>query len=138
MPNGIDLILHDHRHVEELFATFRDTHDASVVGQIIDALTAHDEAEHAALYPLATEVLDDAALIVSMDTAHSAIKKQIDHLRTQEGGVLVDEVEGLEMLVTEHIADEEKQLLPQVSERATKAQLDWLGTHLLDTKQRVG
>jgi len=138
MPNGIELILADHRYVDELFTALTETRDASIVGQILDALTAHDDAEHAALYPLAGEVLGDAGLIESMSAAHSQIKKQMEHLRSQEGPTLVDEVNALQRIVLQHVADEEKLLLPQLGEQATAAQLDWLGARILDTKQRVG
>ena len=53
MPNGIELILADHRRVEALFASFAETGEAAIIGQVVDALAAHDDAEHAALYPLA-------------------------------------------------------------------------------------
>jgi hemerythrin superfamily protein len=138
MPNGIDLILEDHRYVEQLFADVGDTRDAGAIGQILDALTAHDDAEHAALYPLAGEVLGDAELIMSMDAAHSAIKKQMEHLRALEGPVLVEELKRLQSLVEQHVSDEENQLFPALGDRATPAQLEWLGARILDTKQRVG
>ena len=47
-------------------------------------------------------------------------------------------VEGLRGLVDAHVADEEKRLLPRLAKAATPAQLDWLGAHIEQTKQRVG
>jgi hemerythrin superfamily protein len=138
MPNGIDLILADHRTVEALFATFDATLDPTVVGQILDALTAHDDVEHGALYPLAGEVLGDGAMLEAMAAAHSAVKKQIEHLRQQEGSVLAAEVRGLRDMVARHVADEERKLLPKLAERATPLQLETLGARILDGKQRVG
>ncbi len=138
MPNGIDLILADHRSVESLFEAFDRTADATLVGQILDALTAHDEAEHAALYPMAAELLGKPALLRSMAAAHSAVKQQIDHLRTQEGPFLIVEVGELRDLVTQHVADEERDLLPALQDAATPDQLEVLAARILATKQRVG
>lgn len=138
MPNGIDLILEDHRMVDALFADFGSSGDATVIGEILCALTAHDEAEHAALYPLAGEVLGDPKAITAYAAAHSAVKKQIEHLRAQEGAVLVTEVEQLRKLVQAHVADEEKKLLPALAKNATPAQLETLGARILTSKQRVG
>jgi hemerythrin superfamily protein len=138
MPNGIDLILADHRAVEALFATFDATSDATVVGQILDMLTAHDDAEHGALYPLAGEVLGNEALLEAMAAAHSAVKKQMEHLRQQEGSILAAEVRGLRDMVARHVADEERRLLPKLAERATPLQLETLGARILACKQRVG
>src|SRR3954454_5300061 len=99
MPNGIDLLTADHEVVDELFATFQRSADPTVVGQILDALTAHDDAEHAALYPLAGKVLGRRANVEAMSAAHSVVKKQMEHLRALEGPGLIDAVEELRALV---------------------------------------
>ncbi len=138
MPNGIELILADHRRVEALFTSFAETGEASLIGQVVDALAAHDDAEHAALYPLAGHVLGDPAAIERWAQAHSAVKKQIDHLKMQEGTPLVEAFETLRMLVQEHVKDEEKNLLPALADKATGQQLDGLGTRILQAKQRGG
>ena len=138
MPNGIDLILADHVFVDELFAQFDKTRDATLVGQIVGALVAHDDAEHGALYPLSLEVLDNAALIAQFDQAHSRVKQIIEHLVQLEGQPLVEAVADLRVAVTAHVADEEKKLLPQLQKRATPAQLDELAARIDHVKQRAG
>jgi hemerythrin superfamily protein len=138
MPNGIELILADHRRVDALFTAFAETRDGNLVGQLIDVLSAHDDAEHAALYPLAAAVLGEGTLIGRCEQAHSAVKKQIDRLKTQEGPPLVQAVETLRKLVQRHVADEEKNLLPALGDRATPQQLDGLGARILQAKQRGG
>jgi hemerythrin superfamily protein len=138
MANGIDLVLEDHRRVEALFEQFRTTGDGSYVGQIVDALTAHDEAEHSALYPLVGSVLGDTDMLARATLAHSAVKKQIDHLKHLEGPPLTDAVAVLRELVEEHVRDEERAILPALAEQATDAQLEGLAARILQTKQRVG
>jgi hemerythrin superfamily protein len=138
VPNGIDLILADHERVNDLFERFDSTRQAFVVGEIMDALTAHDDAEHSALYPLAGHVLGDVDLLERAAVAHSAVKRQMDRIRHLEGQPLVDAVQVLRDLVTEHVQDEETNLLPALRERATAAQLEGLGARIEQTKQRVG
>jgi len=138
MPNGIDLILADHETVADLFDTFAASGDATVIGQVLCELSAHDEAEHSALYPLAVLLLDDKALLDRSLAAHSAVKRQIDHLKGQEGAPLVQAFAGLRALVEEHVADEEKNLLPALQKAATTQQLDELGGRILQAKQRGG
>ena len=138
MPNGIDLILADHRRVETLFTNFAETGDGTIIGQVVDALAAHDDAEHAALYPLAGHLLGDAVAIERWAQAHSAVKKQIDHLKMQEGAPLVEAFETLRRLVQQHVEDEEKNLLPALRDTATPQQLDGLGARILQAKQRGG
>jgi hemerythrin superfamily protein len=138
MPNGIDLILADHRAVEALFATFDATTDPTVVGQILDALTAHDDVEHSALYPLAGEVLGNASVVTALAAAHIAVKQQMEHLRQLEGAPLTAAVRGLRDMVARHVADEERKLLPLLADKATPLQLETLGSRILLGKQRVG
>ena len=138
MPNGIDLILADHQRVNDLFQLFAATREGAIIGQVIDALSAHDDAEHAALYPLAAEVLADAKLIARAELAHSAVKKQIEHVKNLEGAPLADAFEVLRQLVQDHVADEERNLLPALAQKATPQQLEQLGARILQAKQRVG
>jgi hemerythrin superfamily protein len=138
MPDGIDLILADHRTVDDLFAEFDSTREATVIGQVIDALRAHDDAEQAALYPLAAELLGDAKLLERSGRAHAAVKQHIDHLKAQEGPSLTVAFATLRELVEDHVADEEKHLLPALQEAASQQQLDELGARILQAKQRGG
>jgi hemerythrin superfamily protein len=138
MPNGIDLILEDHRLVDTLFAEFDAKQDGSTVGLIVAALRSHDEAEQAALYPFAGELLGDMTLIERSAAAHSMVKKQIDSIAALEGPALAAAVDVLRRLVTEHVKDEEQNLLPALADAATPQQLDALGARILQSKQRGG
>jgi hemerythrin superfamily protein len=136
--NGIDVILADHERVNDLFDRFEATGDATLIGQIVDALNAHDDAEQAALYPLVGAVLGDETLIERSSHAHSEVKKLIEHLWALEGAPLVDSVAALRTAVTDHVADEERNLLPKLGKQATPEQLDGLAARIEQVKQRVG
>ena len=138
MPDGIDLILADHERVNALFAMFHTTQDGTIIGQVMDALTAHDDAEQAALYPLAANVLGDAALATRSLAAHAEMKLQMDLIRHLEGPPLVAAFQSLQDLVTIHVEDEEHNLLPALRERATPGQLDGLAARIEQAKQRGG
>jgi hemerythrin superfamily protein len=138
MPNGIDLILADHQRVNELFGRFDESGEATIIGEVVDALMAHDDAEQAALYPLAGYVLDDAEMIGRYGQAHSLVKKLIEQLLAQEGQPLLDTFAMLRETVTAHVADEEAELLPALASAATPEQLDGLGARIEQVKQRVG
>lgn len=137
MPNGIDLVLADHQRVTALFAEFAETGVGAVVGQIVDCLASHDDAEHGALYPLAGEILDNTEDVERFDVAHARIKRAIDDLRALEGQPLIDAVAKLQAAVSAHVEDEELNLLPQLAAAATPAQLDDIGTRILQVKQRL-
>jgi hypothetical protein len=138
MPNGIDLILADHQMVDELFAQFDAKQDGATIGLVIAALKAHDEAEQAALYPMAGEVLNDLDLIQRSEASHSMVKKQFDLIATLEGPPLTAAFNALREMVQSHVADEQENLLPALAEAATPQQLDALGARILQAKQRGG
>jgi hemerythrin superfamily protein len=138
MPNGIDLILADHERVDSLFTEFNKTADGVWVGLILDALTAHDGAEHAALYPFAEALLKDRGLIKRLNLAHREVNSLMEHVRGQEGAALIDAMGQLQVAVTNHVGDEETNLLPALQKKATPAQLEALGARIEQNKQRVG
>jgi hypothetical protein len=55
-----------------------------------------------------------------------------------EGPSLVVACKVLQELVTEHVEDEEANLLPALAEAATPQQLEALGARILQAKQRGG
>jgi hemerythrin superfamily protein len=138
MPNGIDLILADHEMLNELFAEFDAKQDGATIGLVIAALKAHDEAEQAALYPVAGAMLKDLGVIQRSEAAHSAVKKQFDRIASLEGEPLIVAFKELQEMVRAHVADEEKNLLPRLAEAATPQQLEALGARILQAKQRGG
>ena len=52
MPDVVDLIEHDHREVEQLFAEFTSSKDPTVAEKICDELDEHTAAEEAVVYPV--------------------------------------------------------------------------------------
>ena len=136
MPNGIELLVADHAMVKQLFADFDSTGNGAVIGQIIDALKAHDGAEHAALYPMCEQLLDDAELVARCEAAHSAVKRQIDIVVGLEGPPLVDATQQLRRLVTSHVAEEERLVFPKLAQAASTGQLEALGARLTQAQQR--
>jgi hemerythrin superfamily protein len=138
MTNGIELVLLEHRRVEELFAAFREAPAGFTAGTIFDALAAHDDGEQAALYPL-VEALGIATDVVERSRqAHALVKRLMDHARAQEGPPLVDALAALEAAVTDHVADEERNLLPALQKAATEQQLEGLAARWQQVQQRVG
>ena len=138
MPNGIDLVIADHRRVDALFEQFAAAPRGTYAAMIFDSLAAHDDAENGALYPLALAVLDDAELLERAEAAHSEVKKLIDRAKFVEGTALADVMALLQAAVESHVQDEEANLLPQLQEAATPAQLDGLAARWQQIKQRVG
>jgi hemerythrin superfamily protein len=138
MTTWIDLLRADHERINGLFTEFSTTNDGTIVGQIIDALSVHDSAEHGALYPLAAQLLKDPKIVARALDAHSSVKTLIEQLRNLEGEPLVAAVGRLQQLVADHVQDEENNLVPALSKRCTPAQAEVLTARFEQVKQRVG
>lgn len=135
MPNGIDLVRADQERIRELFVRYNSTLDSSLVGQTIGALRAHDAVERAAVYALATRVIDDPALMGRLAVAHSAVRKQINTVGSSKGTFLIEAFQVLQAFVSDHIAVEQNRLLPRLVESATPGQLEELADRILQIKQ---
>ena len=138
MANGIELILADHQRISQLFEEFRRTTDATAVGQVLQELNDHDAAEHAALYPFSVALLGNPRVLHRFDLAHAEIKRCSERVRDQEGEALGRAMELLAQTVTDHVADEEKNLLAPLQKKASSDQLQALATRIDQNKQRVG
>ena len=136
MPNGIDLLVADHEVVKQRFADFEKTHNGAIIASLIDAVKGHDEAEHAALYPMCEQVLDDVALVARCEAAHSEIKRGIDVVLGLEGPALIAAARDLRLLIELHADEEENVLFPALTKAASPAQLEVLGARLLQAKHR--
>jgi hypothetical protein len=138
MTNGIDIVLLEHRRVEDLFAAFREAPNGLAAGSIFDALAAHDDGEQAALYPLLQALAVAPDVVARSLAAHSLVKRLIDYAKAQEGPPLIDAVAALEDAVTRHVRDEEQNLLPALQAAATDQQLQGLAARWHQVQQRVG
>ena len=135
--NGIDLVRADRQRVNELFVRFNADLDRTLVKQAIEALRAHKDAEHAALYAFAARVLDAPALMELLRAAHEAVQKQIDVVAGLEDNRLVDAFQTLQAFVGENARVEETKLFPRLTELATAEQLEGLALQILSVKQGI-
>ena len=116
MPNGIDLILADHR-TRRRAVRRRSTRPATPPSSARSSTRSPPTTTPSTPPSTRSPVTCSATrrLIERWALAHSAVKKQIDHLKTQEGPPLVEAFETLRLLVQDHVADEEKNLLPALA-----------------------
>lgn len=146
MPNIIDLLLQDHRDVEQLFARFNESNEGAVAASICRALAAHSEAEEHIVYPALNDVgpseagdggePSGAADELYEEQAH--LKALVSRALQSEGRGLVDLMAEIERNLTEHVDDEETNHFPRLASSLPPAQLDVLGSMYLQVKQRVG
>jgi hemerythrin superfamily protein len=136
MPNVIELIKHDHREVEDLFAKFSSTHDASVAEQICTELDHHAEAEEKAVYPaFGDEVPGAKDLVAEGAEEHAEARQLIGRIRqTKDADHLDQLVTELQQAIQHHVQEEESELLPKAGESLSEARLSELGQDFQDAK----
>ena len=144
MADVIELLEHDHREVEQMFAEFEQTTDKqekeALRDKIIIELVRHSEAEEQAVYPVVRRVIDNGDAIVEHEIdEHSdaeRVMKELDGMSADDPqfGVLMQQLKGM---ITEHVQEEENDVFPQFRSRVGADELDKLGTTVQALKKIV-
>ena len=144
MPDVIELLEHDHREVEEMFAEFDKATDPkerrTIADKIIIELVRHSEAEEQAVYPAMKKALSDGEQLVEHEISeHSEaeqLMKQLDGMDPQDAQfpVLMGQ---LKSAIEEHVREEETDAFPRFRDAVSKDELDKLGTVVQALKKIV-
>ncbi|MCP3099266.1 hemerythrin domain-containing protein [Myxococcus sp. K15C18031901] len=124
----VDLLIQQHREVEALFTAFRSASDdlsrKELCVQIAEALMLHTTIEERWVYPAATRVVGDDT-IQHAEGEHQEMKRILGELvrRRDDMKAMRMNVDALEKVVKRHVADEEKNILPQVAKNVTEKDL---------------
>src|SRR3954449_9180978 len=144
MPDVIELLEHDHREVEEMFAEFDRATDPkerrTIADKIIIELVRHSEAEEQAVYPAMRKALPDGDKLVEHEISeHSEaeeIMKKLDGMDPGDAqfGVLMGQ---LQSAIREHIKEEEGDAFPRFRHAVDPGELDKLATTVQTLKNIV-
>jgi hemerythrin superfamily protein len=136
MPNVLDLLNHDHREVEELFAQFESTHDHRIALQICQELTVHTQVEEEIVYPVLERL--DRRLEQEAEQEHDEAKQLIARIEAMEADdpQLAPTVMRLKAAVQHHVDEEESEAWPKMRSAAGN-RLDDLGRQVEERKQRL-
>ncbi|MET8563082.1 hemerythrin domain-containing protein [Streptomyces flaveolus] len=132
--DALDVLMHDHRMVEQLFRDYEaaasDRQRRGVVELLVRELSKHAALEEMLLYPLARKVLPDGDREIDEHLSeHMGVKQTLLALdRLGEGDQRTGElVAELRREVSEHIQEEEGTLMPRLREAVSQRELDRLG-----------
>ncbi|MCE9668642.1 hemerythrin domain-containing protein [Myxococcus stipitatus] len=124
----VDLLIQQHREVEALFTAFRNAGDdlsrKELCVQLAEALMLHTTIEERWVYPAATRVVGDDT-IQHAEGEHQEMKRILGELvrKREDMKAMRMNVDALEKVVKRHVADEEKNILPQVAKNVTEKEL---------------
>jgi hemerythrin-like domain-containing protein len=141
-PLALELLMTDHRKVEDLFAQYEDGKDGDegarreLAERICAELKVHTQLEEELLYPWLRENLedDDMDLVEEAQVEHNGAKDLIEQI---EGASDIDEeynakVKVLGEYVKHHVNEEENEIFPKVSDQ--QEELDELGQEMAARK----
>jgi hemerythrin superfamily protein len=136
MSDVVELIEHDHREVEQMFAEFTQTHDPDTARQICDELDKHTKAEERAVYPVfEQELSNEADKVHEAEDEHKEARQLIGRIRnTTDESHLVELMQQLEGAIQHHVQEEESEMLPKAREELPAEELSQLGDKFMEAK----
>src|SRR5258706_2708017 len=137
-PLAIELLMTDHRKVEDLFEQYDSEKESDedtrrgIAQQICNELTVHAQVEEELFYPWLRENLDDMDRVEEAQVEHNGAKDLIAQIETAEA---VDDhynamVKVLGEYIKHHVKEEEQKIFPEVKDQ--QEALDELGQEMAD------
>ena len=134
--DAIDLILSDHRAVEQLFREFAmaDPDERRGIAELlVRELSIHAAIEETVLYPAVREDVAQGDPLVehSLDEHHEikvALARVDDAMEKAHTKEFAGKVNRLQKVVDHHVTEEEEKVLPAIRDALTKTRLNEIGT----------
>ena len=144
-PLALELLMTDHRKVDDLFSQYEDGKEGDedtrrrLAQRICAELKVHTQLEEELFYPFLRENLeeDDMELVEAAQVAHNSAKDLITQI---EGATEIDDeynakVKVLGEYIKHHVSEEENEIFPKVSE--DQEELDELGQEMSSRKSEL-
>jgi iron-sulfur cluster repair protein YtfE (RIC family) len=135
----IDLIEHDHREVEQMFAGFKEAGGSAKALEICEELDKHTRAEEQAVYPVfERELRDESAKVHEAEDEHKEARQLIGRIRNTSDPTHLTELMGqLEQAIQHHVHEEESEMLPKARRELSGEALSELGEKFEAAKSSV-
>jgi hemerythrin superfamily protein len=142
--NAIDLLILDHRRIEQLLKRLDSTVDPverrSVYMQIVEQLAAHEAAEHQVIFPAFRASLEDADLTLAHRMGeHEELNELLAEMRTlaPDGLPFVKRESALSLEIEEHFRREEETVFARMRGAFDADELAQLAERALTVKQHA-
>ena len=136
----VDLIMNDHRQVEQLFDQLKDEPEKrpNLIPVLTTLLTAHSRAEEAEVYPVAAEEAGESEEVAHSQEEHVEADELLAKLAdTDPTSAEFDQVlQELVDAVSHHVEEEETKVLPGMRERLSDERRLELGEAFLTSREK--
>lgn len=138
--DALDMLMEDHRQVEELFAQAEQTEDEKkkqrIFEQISTALTMHMHVEETALYPALEQHEELKDLALEANEEHRQVKtlmREIENLA--DGSERFDaKLKVMQENIEHHVEEEETEMFPQMRETLPAEEMEQIGQEMKAAK----
>lgn len=141
MPkDAIDLLMADHREVDDLFAKVQSgTAGRDVVEKIVRELSIHDAIERELLYPYVREKIpsEGEGLAEHSLDEHERVARLLADIEAAADSERASILHELIPDVRSHVAEEEGQVFPKLRQVTTVSERSELGERLENAKKRA-
>ena len=139
MPNVIELLKHDHREVEQLFAKFESSHDAAIVGKDLLGARGRYGCRGETCLPRTARRRQWRRKTRRRGRARTR-RGEADHRPDQankDAQHLNDLVAELNKAIEHHVQEEERTVFPKMQADVGETELNSLGTQIQEFKQKA-
>ena len=144
-PLAIELLMADHRKVEDLFEQYEQEKESDdgtkrqIAKQICDELTVHAQVEEELFYPWLRETLDedDQEMVEEAQVEHNGAKDLIAQIEAADAvdATFDAMVKVLSEYIKHHVKEEESEIFPEVA--SEKEALDEIGQEIVSRKAEI-
>jgi hemerythrin superfamily protein len=144
--DAYQILMKDHRKVEDLFEKIEKTEDgdrkerAELFNKLREELELHTEIEERLLYPEMKKLLGTKQLAGEALEEHGEVKRLLNELAKLSPAEerWSDMIEELDHAVQHHVREEEEQMFPAARKELTEGRANELGRQIEQMKQKVG
>ncbi|MBD2182630.1 hemerythrin domain-containing protein [Planktothrix sp. FACHB-1355] len=141
--DAVELIKSDHRKVEKIFSQIEKTEDPDKLyeyfNELYTELNVHAQAEELTLYPAMRDHQETEDLVEEAEEEHDEAKILLEEIKSlsPSSPEFKEKIRQLKEEVLHHVEEEESEILPQVSEYMSEAELNQVAEEFQDTKSRL-
>ena len=123
MTDIFELLIRDHREVEQLFEQYATNGDDAVAHEICDALTLHSEVEEQVLYPEVRRIVDGGDDLANIaEGEHGSVRLLVARVWEAPPADLHPLIGEMRTEVARHVASEENDLFRELREAGADAE----------------
>ena len=141
-PDALQVLIDDHRRVEQLFRRFKKSGDGAertrgeIAETVIEELSVHAMIEEQAFYPAVRQVAKLEKMVLEALEEHHVVKVVLNELEKMNPSDERFEAKFTVMMenVQHHVEEEEQDMFPKVRRAMSREQLEALGAALVEAK----